>query len=108
MSQLRDQLKASLQSAIKSRDRIAIAALRSALSAIDNAEAVEGPRDYRPVLGVGAGEAQRRVLTVDAVREVLRTEIAERARAADEYERLGRPDEASRLRAEAAVLEHHL
>ena len=40
---LRQNLRDALTTAIKSRDRVAVAALRSALAAIDNAEAVDRP-----------------------------------------------------------------
>lgn len=83
---------------------MAVDALRSALGAIDNAHAVEGPAAYRPRIGLGAGEAARRELSIEAVRAIVRAEIADRAHAAEEYERLGRPEKARRLRAEAAVL----
>jgi hypothetical protein len=37
---MRTSLREGLKAALKARDRVAVAALRSALSAIDNAEAV--------------------------------------------------------------------
>jgi uncharacterized protein len=107
MDQLRGQLDTALKSALKARDRIAIAALRSALGAIDNAGAVEGSGRYAAI-GLGAGEAERRRLSIEEMRGIVRAEVADRATAADEYEHLGRPDEAGRLRAEAAVLEAFL
>ena len=106
--ELRDQLESSLQSAIKARDRVTITALRSALGAIDNASAVEPARAWPPRLGVGAGEAVRRVLSMEEVVAILHAEIAERTTAADEFERLRRPAESARLRAEARVLRAHL
>jgi uncharacterized protein len=106
VNELRGQLEAALKSALRARDRIAAGALRSTLGAIDNAGAVEGPDRYRPLLGAGAGEAVRRELSIEELRGIVRAEVADRTSAADEYERLGRPAEADRLRAEAAVLEH--
>jgi hypothetical protein len=113
---MRDTLRADLTTAIKARDRIAIAALRSAMSAIDNAEAV--PVLSEPaagsehvagaVAGLGAAEAERRQLTDDDVRSIIETELGERSVAATEYERLDRTDDAERLRAEAAVLSRYL
>jgi uncharacterized protein YqeY len=110
--QLRRRLREVLKVALNARDKIAVAALRSALSAIDNAEAVD--RSHAPApgggtigdvrLGVGAGEVARRNLSTQDVIEVIRAEVLDRTIAAAEYERLGRADEASRLRAEATTL----
>jgi hypothetical protein len=94
------------------RESVAVAAIRSAMSAIDNAEAVDvsqAPPPYAGTvgetrLGVGAGEAARRELSAQDVLEVVRAEVSDRRAAAAEYERLGRTDAASRLRAEANAL----
>ena len=94
---------------MKARDPVALAAVRSTLSAIDNAEAVSGAPvrglaiEQSPV-GVGAAEVARRVLTPEDVEEIVRAEIAERETAAGEYERAGRSERAGQLRHEAAVL----
>src|SRR6476469_688077 len=83
------------------------------MSAIGNAEAVV-PAD-RPagtgsahfagtVAGVGAGEAQRRLLTEAEADAIVRQEAAEREAAAGEYERGGRAAEAARLREGARAL----
>ncbi|MFT7837967.1 GatB/YqeY domain-containing protein [Saccharothrix sp. BKS2] len=115
---MRATLGEALKSALKERDRVAIAALRSALSAIDNAEAVpveapagpaaSGEHIAGAVAGLGAAEAERRQLTEADVRSIVEGEVRERSVAAAEYERLGRDDVAERLRAEAGVLERHL
>jgi uncharacterized protein len=109
---LRRRLRESLKVALNARDRIAVAALRSAMSAVDNAEAVD--RSHVPApsggtigdvrLGVGAGEVARRKLSTQDVIEVIRAEVLDRTTAAAEYERRGRAEEASRLRAEATAL----
>ena len=109
---MRRRLRESLKVALNARDKVAVAALRSALSAIDNAEAVD--RSHAPApsggtigdvrLGVGAGEVARRKLSTQDVIAVIRAEVLDRTRAAAEYERLGRSDEAGRLRAEATTL----
>jgi uncharacterized protein len=111
---LREHLRAALPAALKSGDRVAVAALRGALAALDNAEAVDpatrpdaaapaGAIERSPV-GAGAAEVPRRDLTAADVARVVRAEVTEREAAADGYERAGRPDQARRLRAEAAVL----
>ena len=50
--QVRQRLRESLKVALNARDKVAVAALRSALSAIDNAEAVD--RSHAPSPGVAA------------------------------------------------------
>lgn len=112
---LPQSLRAALSTAIRGRDRTAVSALRSTIAAIENAEAVEVPP--RPegdaqfagsATGVGAGEAQRRVLTTEQVARIVRAEIEERQGAAAEFTRLGREDRAAQLRAEAAVIQQVL
>jgi uncharacterized protein YqeY len=111
---LRVRLRTELTPAMRARDTVAITAIRSALAAIDNAEAVPG-EELRtstgdgPIagarLGLGAGEAQRRELTEQDVADIVGSEISGRLTAATEVEQAGRPDHGERLRAEAAVLE---
>jgi hypothetical protein len=97
---------------------IAAAAIRSALGAIANAEAVPVPTapggSHRlpagsehiavAVAGLGAAEAQRRHLTEADIAEIVLAEISDRRSAADQYDRLGRTERAERLRSEAAIL----
>ena len=105
---LRAALRAELTAAMKRRDRLAMAACRSALGAIDNAEAVgiAAPRAgaiESSAVGVGAAEAQRRELSEHDVRAIVDVEVAERRAAAAELP----PSVAARaadLRAEADVL----
>jgi uncharacterized protein YqeY len=94
---------------MKARDRVAVTALRSALAAIDNAEAVGGTPTKglaieRSPLGVGAAELPRRELTAGQVEEIVRAEVAEREDAALGYEQRGQAERAAQLRAEVAVL----
>jgi uncharacterized protein YqeY len=100
---VRDRLRESLKAALKDRDEVATAALRTALSAIANAEAVP-PAPWKSRLGVGAGEAARRELSDADVIAILRAEVEEKQSAASVYERLGESNEARRLRAEAEFL----
>jgi uncharacterized protein YqeY len=108
------RLRRALGVALKAREAGSVSVLRSALSAIGNAEAVD-PAASRPggtgsphfagtVAGLGAGEAQRRRLTEADVVAIVRREAAEREAAASEYERGGRAEEAARLREGARVL----
>jgi uncharacterized protein YqeY len=112
---LRQRLREALPAAIKARDRVAVAALRSTLAAIDNAEAVDRAvsADERLAieqtpLGVGAAEVERRVLTQAQVDDVVRAEVAEREAAAGHYDRAGQSERAALLRGEARVLAAHL
>jgi uncharacterized protein len=101
---------------MKARDSATVAALRSALAAIDNAEAIEvrpastaaGSVIAGAVTGLGAGEAERRDLSEHQIVDIVRGEIADRRSAAADYERAGRPDHAARLTAEADALAAHL
>ena len=61
-------------------------------------------RDAGTVAGLGAGEAQRRLLTEADADAIVRHEAAEREAAAGEYERGGRAAEAARLREGARAL----
>lgn len=114
--QLRGRLRAGLTAAIKARDKDAVAALRTALAAIDNAEAVptvSGPAaTSESIAGAAVGlrstEVARRELTPDDLQVVLRAQIDERNAEAATYDGLGRADAAERLRREAAVLETYL
>jgi uncharacterized protein len=108
---------------MKARDRRAVAALRSTLAAIDNAEAVEaeapdaaaGGEDPAAesaiagaALGVGAAEVERRTLIAAETQAIVGREVAERESAADAYERARQAPHAERLRAEAELLNAYL
>ena len=110
---LRRGLRESLKVALRARDGIAVTALRSAISAIDNAEAVDRSQAPAPIigevrLGVGTGGVPRRELSAQEVIDLVRAEVGDRIAAAAEYERLGRAEQASRLKAEATVLQSFL
>ncbi len=115
---MRTDLRRDLTAALKARDRVAVTALRSALAAIENAEAlpvdhaVQGAGEHEHVagsaVGLGAGDAERRELTEADVRAVVEAEVHERSMAAGGYEEIGRADLAERLRAEAEVLSRYL
>ena len=112
--EIRARLSRALGGALKAREAGPVSALRSAMSAIGNAEAVDAAPS-RPagtgsahfagtVAGLGAGEAQRRRLTEADIAAIVRQEAAEREAAASEYERGGRTAEAARLREGARAL----
>src|ERR1017187_4768183 len=110
--QLRQRLRQALVVAMEGRESMAIAALRTTLGAIDNAEAVDTSDRPTPqggpiagaVVGHGAGEAPRRELSEGQIRTIVQGEVADRGSAAADYERPGRHDEATRLRTESAAL----
>lgn len=106
-TELRDALRVDLKTALRARDRTSMSALRSALAAIDNAQAV--PTEARAgavedaSVGVGTTEAERRTLTGADLRDILQQEVDERRAAATECDPHA-PERAERLRAEAAVI----
>ncbi|HET6967261.1 MAG TPA: hypothetical protein VFI44_03235 [Ornithinibacter sp.] len=107
---LRDRMSSALPAAMRARDRVAVAALRSALAAVANAEAVHidtVPRAgaiERAQVGAGAADAPRLDLSEDDVRAVVEAEVAEHDRDARHLADVGRPDEATAVRAQADVL----
>lgn len=112
---VRDRLASALLSAMKRRDTVAVAALRSALADIGNAEAVAVTEDTTTptatsehvagaAAGLGAAEVERRILTEVDMIGILAADAMERDRAAVRFDEAGRPDQADRLRAEADVL----
>lgn len=114
---MRTSLRRDLKAALKARDRVSITALRSALAAIENAEALPADHLRRTTenehvagaaAGVGATEAERRQLTDTELHAIVEKEAHDRAAAAGEYERLGRHDRAESLRSEADVLNRYL
>jgi uncharacterized protein YqeY len=108
---LRLRLRAALPEAIRSRDKAAVSALRGALAALDNAEAVPldegspqaGALEASPA-GAGATEAARRELGEREVLDVVRAEADERLEAASRLTAPAHTARAERLRAEAQVL----
>ncbi|WP_157930477.1 GatB/YqeY domain-containing protein [Glycomyces xiaoerkulensis] len=104
---VRQALKQDLKQAVKDRDRTAASTLKSALAAIDNAEAVaavEADPD-RPMGEAGlGGDVARRELGEDGIAAVLRSEVAELRAALAEYERLGKAGKTAELRAALQVL----
>jgi|SRR3954452_12480464 uncharacterized protein YqeY len=105
----RQTLRAQLMAARKDRDATRVSALRSALSAIDNAETpdVDVPAAGAiadSAAGLGSAEVSRRILTDDEIRGLLRAEVDERLGAAEQMHTGGHSERATAVRAEAAVL----
>jgi uncharacterized protein len=104
-------MRAALPSAMRARDKAAVSALRAALAALDNAEAVAVDDDAlrgraleEAPLGAGATEAPRRELHEGDVTDIVRAEAAERLDAAAQLTAPAHAERAARLRAEADVL----
>lgn len=121
--ELRALLRADLVAAMKARRREAVSALRTALAAIENAEAVTAPTGTADAgatgaagsehvagasAGVGSTEAPRRVLSAEDLHGLLRAQVTERRAEAERYTAHGAHDAAERLRAEADVLAGYL
>jgi uncharacterized protein len=121
---VRSRLQAALRTAMKERNTVTASALRSALSAIANAEAVSLPAassgpPARPAAqssphfagaaaGLGAAEVSRRVVTEGEAAAIAAAEAADRRAAARDYQAAGHADRAGRLRREAQAIESAL
>ncbi len=114
---LRAALRAGLTTALKTRDTDAVSALRTAIAAIDNAQAVPASVPSPTTAsahvagaasGAGSTEAPRRHLGRGEPHDILRAQIAEHAREADRYQMLGREETAERLRRQARTLNAYL
>ena len=111
---LREELRRHLNQAMRDRDRVATAALRDAIAALDNARGGSTPATMSPLLaseyvaggvvGLGAAEAERRVLDLVSQRAILRADMDARLDAAATYEHRGHPARGAQLRVEADVL----
>ena len=110
---LRTQLRRQLSTAVREHDRPAVSALRSAMAALDNAEAVQPGEGFQPevsqhvaggVAGLGAAEVERQVLDAESQRAIVKAEIESRLTAATTYEQHGQSARAAELRLGADVL----
>ena len=112
-STLRAALRSRLTTAMRERDRAATSALRSAVAAIENAEAV--PVVDRPAvatsadvagaaLGLGAAEAERLVLGASAERRLVVAELVALAEAEEAYAAAGDAERATAASVGARVL----
>ena len=109
---LRESLRDALRTAMKARDKPAVAAMRAALSIIDNAEAadvsaapaVEEGHIAGGVAGLGAGEVARQQLSEPELVALLQAEVERWESTARDADGLGRTDDAEQLRAEIAAL----
>jgi uncharacterized protein YqeY len=104
---LREQIKADLPAAMRERQTIVVATLRSLMAAIDNAGAVEQGAPSGPIVGRPA-DVPRKTLSAQDVRKIVQAEADERSGAIATYERLGKTTDANRLREELTVISRYL
>ena len=90
---VKERLRSDLTAAMKARDEVAVATLRMALTAINNAEV--------------AGSAARELDDAEEI-QVLGREAKKRAEAAEAFAAAGRDELAARERAEGKVLARYL
>src|SRR5215218_6168932 len=102
-----DRLKADLHSAMKARQSIRVATLRTMVSALDNATAVEVDKSIVPLMG-HTPDVPRKELSEAQQLDILRAEAAGRRMALHSYEQLGKLEEAARLRTELEVFTGYL
>jgi uncharacterized protein YqeY len=104
-SALKNRLRADLKTAMRERNQAEVSVIRTLIAAIDNAEAVSTDGlEERLKLREAVGEVARRELDAAALDAVLARESETRLLAAEDYERHGRSDDATRLREEAELI----
>ena len=104
-SAFKERLRADLKTAMRERKPDEVAAIRTVIAAIDNAEAVPvEDLAERIRLREAVGEVVRADLDGAALDRVLQREIETRLSAAEDYEKHGREADAARLRAEAELV----
>lgn len=103
-------MQTDLSAAIRGRDVVQVKAIRTALSAISNAEAVDATSAASVSCPPPAGstEVHRRHLSDTAIAMILLDEIEELNRSADEFRALGQVAAADGLAAQAAILARYL
>lgn len=110
--EMKTRLRSDLRAAMKERRADDARPIRSLVAAIDNAEAPPLPVGRKAAdqhrFPDGSAEAERLLLSLAQVRTVLMAQIEERESAADEMNRLGKPDRAAALRAEALLARRYL
>jgi len=109
---IKTRIRSDLTAAMKARRTAETSLLRAILAALDNAEAISvgTAHDRYQVRAFGdpSVEASRRVLSEADIRDVLLHETADREVAAQEFEKLGRLDEAERLRNEVSLIARYV
>ena len=104
---IREQLKRGLKAAMKARQNGVVSVLRSALSAIDNAEAVELD-DSMVAVVVKLYEVPRKILTEAQMQAIVQTEADTLHISIKEYQGLGKAEEAEQLQIQYEALKAYL
>ncbi len=114
---VRTMMRSDLVAAMKARQPDAVAALRTAIAAIDNAEAVAAPGGTGAAasghiagaqVGLGSTEAERRDVSIGEVRAILQGQIADCRAEADRYQAAGHHEAAGQLRRQAEALRKYM
>lgn len=106
--ELKERLRTDLKDALKAGRKDEVSLLRALLAAIDNAEApprTDAELRYDPA---AASEIERLDLLPGQLRRLLLDESEARMQGAAEMERIGRPDRAAALEAEAQLVRRYL
>jgi uncharacterized protein YqeY len=104
---LSERLKADLRMAMKEREQVRVVTLRTMISALDNATAVEVDASLVPLQG-RTPDVPRKELSEQEEVDILRREADGRRSALRQYESLGKADVAARLQAELEVFSLYL
>jgi hypothetical protein len=117
-SPLRAELRNRLKVAMRDRDRQLAGGIRSALAALENAEAVPVDRDGGTTaasehvaggaVGVGSGEAPRRQLSDEEERGLVEREVAELRQSAATLAEAGQDERSAELTRIAETVEQLL
>lgn len=102
-SALRERLEADLRVALSRGDALRLSVLRTTVSALSNAEAVDAS-----LVPVGVSEVPRRELGEDDIRRIVERERDELRTTADRMRRVGADDRARELLTQARVLDGFL
>lgn len=100
---LRERLEADLTVALRCGDAVRLSVLRTTLSALANAEAVDAS-----LFDADVTEVPRRKLSHEDIRSVVERERDELWTSADRMRRVGAPDRARELVAQARLLDGYL
>lgn len=101
---IRERLKEGLLAAMKAKNLEAVAALRTALAAIDNAEAVEPGNQSAPIVNRSA-DVPRKALSEEDIIALVRSEATDLRKAAVQYDSIGQVKRAEELRLKLKALE---
>ncbi|WP_404710788.1 GatB/YqeY domain-containing protein [Sphingomonas sp. MMS24-J13] len=104
---MKARLRADLKIAMQAKHAAETQAIRNLLAAIDNAEAVP-IAEQRGNGGDGATEMPRMALSDAELQALLLREAGDRAKAADEMQRLGCDDRAEMLRVEGGIVTRYI